>query len=64
MRLLFATILSGMLSTHPGAADVWHYGAAECNELWFMRNLIMGSFAPFAPFQSFFGSRPNTTDEK
>lgn len=22
-------------------AEVWEYGAAECNQLWFMRNLIM-----------------------
>ena len=25
----------------PGRAEVWPYGARECNQLWFMRNLIM-----------------------
>jgi hypothetical protein len=33
-------LLLALLST-PLAADVWEYGEAECNELWFMRNLIM-----------------------
>ncbi|PRY26499.1 YARHG domain-containing protein [Aliiruegeria haliotis] len=25
----------------PGAAEVWQYGQSDCNQLWFMRNLIM-----------------------
>ncbi|MFD0979916.1 DUF4453 domain-containing protein [Tropicimonas aquimaris] len=25
----------------PAGADVWPYGQTECNQLWFMRNLIM-----------------------
>lgn len=37
--LIFPLLLS-LLST-PVVAEVWEYGEAECNELWFMRNLIM-----------------------
>ena len=33
-------LLFALLST-PVPADVWEYGDAACNELWFMRNLIM-----------------------
>lgn len=35
-----APVLLSLLSS-PLAADVWEYGEAECNELWFARNLIM-----------------------
>ena len=45
-----------------GVAETLQSSGEQQQEV--MRNLIMGSFAPFAPFQSFFGSRPNTTDEK
>lgn len=36
------TCLAALLTlASPTGADVWSYGEAECNQLWFMRNLIM-----------------------
>jgi hypothetical protein len=33
--------LVAALASTSAAADVWEYGEAECNQLWFMRNLVM-----------------------
>ncbi|RDC73418.1 DUF4453 domain-containing protein [Rhodovulum sp. 12E13] len=43
MRLApLAVALALCCAAAPAArAEVWKYGAAECNQLWFMRNLIM-----------------------
>lgn len=41
MKRLRAALLSLCLVAGPAAADVWDYGPGECNQLWFMRNLIM-----------------------
>lgn len=36
-----ALLILALLMSQPARADVWDYGQAECNQLWFMRNLIM-----------------------
>lgn len=41
MRALITPLLLGAICAGPAIADVWEYGEAECNELWFARNLIM-----------------------
>lgn len=33
--------LIAALCAIPASAEVWEYGEAECNQLWFMRNLVM-----------------------
>lgn len=35
------TFLFSLLVASPATSEVWQYGEAECNQLWFMRNLIM-----------------------
>lgn len=41
MKGLKATIMLALMGGTPALADVWEYGQDECNQLWFMRNLIM-----------------------
>ncbi|WP_116131741.1 DUF4453 domain-containing protein [Tropicimonas sp. IMCC34043] len=38
-KLALPVVLSFLAA--PAVAEVWEYGEAECNELWFTRNLIM-----------------------
>lgn len=38
---LSAFALTSLLGGFPVAAEVWSYGQQDCNQLWFMRNLIM-----------------------